>query len=65
VDKLVGVLSLPSYLSDKLRFNEGDAIDTPDVEDLLARLDADFALLIGAVSRMMESMKKLLGGYAR
>ena len=35
------------------------------IQDLLARLDADFALLIGAVSRMMESLKKLLGGYAR
>lgn len=49
----------------KLRFNEGDPVDTPDNEDPLARLDADFVLLSRTVTRMVESMKKLLGGYAR
>jgi len=48
----------------KLRLIEGDAVDTPDFEDPLARLDADFVLLTGTISRMLESLKKLLGGYA-
>jgi len=48
----------------KLRFTGGDAVDTPDQEDPLARQDADFVLLSGAVQRMVESLKKLLGGYA-
>jgi len=48
----------------KLKFIEGDAVDTPDYEDPLARMDADFVLLTGTVTRMVESLKKLLGGYA-
>ena len=47
----------------KLKFIEGDAIDTPDYEDPLARLDADFVLLSGTVQRLAENLKKLLGGY--
>lgn len=48
----------------KLRFLEGESVDTPDYEDELARLDADFVLLTGTITRMIESLKKLLGGYA-
>lgn len=48
----------------KLKFITGDAIDTPDYEDPLARLDADFVLLAGTVQRLLEDLKKLLGGYA-
>lgn len=48
----------------KLKFLEGDAVDTPDYEDPLARLDADFVLLTGTVQRLVEDLKKLLGGYA-
>ncbi|MFC1740139.1 recombination-associated protein RdgC [Pseudomonadota bacterium] len=48
----------------KLKFIEGDAADTPDYEDPLARQDADFVLLTGTVTRMVASLKKLLGGYA-
>jgi DNA recombination-dependent growth factor C len=48
----------------KLRFIEGDAVDTPDYEDPLARMDADFVLLSGTVQRLAENLKKLLGGYA-
>lgn len=47
----------------KLKFIEGDAIDAPDYEDPLARLDADFVLLAGTVQRLVEDLKKLLGGY--
>jgi hypothetical protein len=42
----------------------GDAIDTPDYEDPLARMDADFVLLSVTVQRLVENLKKLLGGYA-
>jgi len=47
----------------KLKFIEGDATDTPDYEDALARLDADLVLLTGTISRMIQAFKKLLGGY--
>jgi len=49
----------------KLKFIEGDAIDTPDYEDPLARLDADFVLLTGTISRIVDALKKLLGGYVQ
>jgi recombination associated protein RdgC len=48
----------------KLRFLDGESIDTPDYEDELARLDADFVLLTGTINQMVNSLKKLLGGYA-
>lgn len=48
----------------KLRFIEGEAVDTFDGEDPQARLDADFVLLTGTVRRLIEELKKLLGGYA-
>lgn len=49
----------------KLKFIQGDAIDKVDnEEDPLARLDADFVLLTGAIRRLIEDLKKLLGGYA-
>jgi recombination associated protein RdgC len=60
---LICVISEDGVIS-KLRFIEGDAIDTPDYEDPLARLDADFVLLSGTVQRLAENLKKLLGGYA-
>jgi len=48
----------------KVRFIAGEAIDNMDAEDPMARLDADFVLLTGAVRRLNEDLKKLLGGYA-
>ena len=47
----------------KLKFVTGEAVDTSDHEDPLARQDAEFALLTGSVRRLLESLKKLLGGY--
>jgi recombination associated protein RdgC len=47
----------------KLKFIEGDEVDTFDGEDPQARLDADFVLLAGTAQRMLEDLKKLLGGY--
>lgn len=48
----------------KFKFSEGDAADIPDSDDPLARLDADFVLLAGTVTRMSINLKKLLGGFA-
>ena len=49
----------------KVKFIAGEAVDNFDSEDPLARLDADFVLLTGAVRRLTEDLKKLLGGYAQ
>ena len=48
----------------KIKFIRGEAIDNFDDEDPMARLDADFVLLTGTVRRLVEDLKKLLGGYA-
>ena len=48
----------------KIKFIQGEAVDNFDDEDPMARLDADFVLLTGVVRRLVEDLKKLLGGYA-
>ena len=48
----------------KLKFITTEAVDNFDAEDPLARMDADFVLLTGAVRRLIEDLKKSLGGYA-
>jgi recombination associated protein RdgC len=62
-DELLSCVIDEDGVISKLKFIEGDAIDTPDYEDPLARLDADFVLLSGTVQRLVENLKKLLGGY--
>ena len=62
-DELLSCVISEDGVISKLRFIDGDGVDIPDYEDPLARLDADFVLLTGTVSRMVESLKKLLGGY--
>ena len=47
----------------KVKFIEGEVVDQWG-EDPQAKMDADFVLLTGAVRRLMEDLKKLLGGYA-
>ncbi len=47
----------------KVKFIEGEAVEQWG-EDPQAKLDADFVLLTGAVRRLVEDLKKLLGGYA-
>jgi DNA recombination-dependent growth factor C len=47
----------------KVKFIEGEVVDQWG-EDPLAKMDADFVLLTGAVRRLVEDLKKLLGGYA-
>lgn len=61
-EMLTCVISNEGIIS-KLRFVEGDAVDIPDSEDPLMRLDADFVLLSGTVHRLLGSLGKLLGGY--
>jgi recombination associated protein RdgC len=63
-DELLTCVVSEDGVISKFRFTGGDSVDTPDFEDPLARLDADFVLLSGTVKRMVESLKKLLGGYA-
>ena len=48
----------------KVKFIEGEAVDNWGNEDPMAKLDADFVLLTGAIRRLMEDLKKLLGGFA-
>jgi recombination associated protein RdgC len=47
----------------KVKFIEGETIDQWG-EDPQAKMDADFVLLTSAVRRLVEDLKKLLGGYA-
>jgi len=48
----------------KLKFIEGEDIDTIDDQDPMARLDTDFVLLSGMLRRFIGELKKLLGGFA-
>jgi len=47
----------------KLKFIEGEAVEQWG-EDPQAKQDADFVLLTGAVRRLVEDLRRLLGGYA-
>lgn len=47
----------------KLKFVEGEAVDTFDGEDPQARMDADFVLLTGTITRLIADLKKLTGGF--
>jgi recombination associated protein RdgC len=48
----------------KVKFIQGEAADDWGNESPIARLDADFVLLTGALRRLLEDLKKLLGGFA-
>jgi len=48
----------------EVKFIDGEKVDDWGNEDPLAKLDADFVLLTGAVRRLVEDLKKLLGGFA-
>jgi recombination associated protein RdgC len=56
------VLSEDGVIS-KLRLLEGDSADLTDDGDPLARQDTDFAMLTGTVRRLMDRLKKQLGGF--
>jgi len=48
----------------KLRMEGLEALDELDDEDPLARFDAEFTLVCGAVLRLLQGLKQPLGGYA-
>ncbi len=48
----------------KVKFIQGEAVDDWGSESPIAKLDADFVLLTGALRRLLEDLKKLLGGFA-
>jgi DNA recombination-dependent growth factor C len=47
----------------KVKFVDGEAIEQWG-EDPQVKQDADFVLLTSTVRRLLEDLKKLLGGYA-
>ena len=63
-DELLNCVINQDGMVSKLKFTEGDAADTHDYEDPLARMDANFVLLSGTIKSLVGNMKKLLGGYA-
>jgi len=48
----------------KFRLAENEEADSPDNEDPIARLDADFVMLSATARRLMADLKQRLGGYA-
>lgn len=63
-DEVMGCVINEDGLFSKLKFIQGETVDNIDAEDPMARLDADFVLLTGVVRRLVDDLKKLLGGYA-
>lgn len=62
-----GVMSLvidQEGVISKAKFMQAENPADQEDEDPLARLDAEFVLLVGAVRRLVEDLKKLLGGFA-
>ncbi len=57
------VLSTDCVIS-KFKFFEGEAVDTTDDEDPIARQDADFVLMSGTLKRILQDLSKELGAYA-
>ena len=57
-----GVLAEDGVIS-KFRLVEGEAVDTPDEDEALARQDTDFVLLTGLARRLLARLAELLGGY--
>jgi len=62
VEVMTCVIDQEAVIS-KVKFIEGEVVDQWG-EDPQAKMDADFVLLTGAVRRLVEDLKKLLGGYA-
>lgn len=63
-DEVMSAVINDEGIFSKLKFIQGDVVDDFDAADPLARLDADFVLLTGAIRRLNEDLKKLLGGYS-
>ena len=63
-DEVMNCVISDEGIISKVKFIEGEAVDNWGTEDPMAKLDADFVLLTGAVRRLVEDLKKLLGGFA-
>jgi len=63
-DQLLGCVISQEGALNKLKFIAGETVDFTDEEDAVARQDADFVLLTGTLRRLVEALKKVLGGFA-
>lgn len=63
-DEVMNCVISDEGIVSKVKFIAGEAVDNWGKEDPQARLDADFVLLTAAVRRLLEDLKKLLGGFA-
>ena len=63
-DNILSLVLSNDCVISKFRFFEGEAVDTTDKENPVARLDADFVLMTGALKRLLQDLAKQLGGYA-
>ena len=63
-DEVMNCVISDEGLISKVKFITGEAVDNWGTEDPMAKLDTDFVLLTAAVRRLLEDLKKLLGGYA-
>jgi len=63
-DEVMSCVISDEGIISKVKFIEGEAVDNWGTEDPMAKLDADFVLLTGAMRRLVEDLKKLLGGLA-
>ncbi len=63
-DQLLGCVISQEGVLGKLKFIAGETVDFTDEEDPVARQDADFVLLTGTLRRLVEALKKVLGGFA-
>jgi recombination associated protein RdgC len=62
-DQVMSCVMSEDAVFSKVKFVSGDPVDTPDTEDPLMRLDANFVLLSGTVNRLIKDLCKLLGGF--
>ena len=63
-EQVLGCVISEEGAFNKLKFIAGEAVDSLDGEDPIAVLDADFVLLSGTLHRLVEALKKMLGGFA-
>ncbi|MEQ8485594.1 MAG: recombination-associated protein RdgC [Pseudomonadales bacterium] len=63
-EELLGCVIDEDGVLRKLKLTGLDAVEDREDEDPLARLDAEFTLLVGVYRRLHEAMKKELGGLA-
>jgi recombination associated protein RdgC len=63
-DEILSCVINEDAVISKFKFFEGEEADVTDHEDPLTRQDTHFVLMVGTVLRLLEDLKKLLGGYA-